>query len=713
MNEQEYGGAAALRRRVAHWVDTVAFDPPGMSPSSILLVRRLSDPLPRRLAADSAAACASPQWERAVRARLGDCHRRALRPALGPVPSSAESILFVDQAELLACLARDLIDGNAAALWWWRAILRALPAGSVEALVAAWQRDARYVPAALRLLSLRREAVAVVQALSPAQAWSVLEQVAREFEIRLPAGDGIIHRPPVEIPADVTTSSKHEEKQVHGPPESTREPVSWLPPPWRGFLAEDMASVSLGRERAALLGVSALLESVPAFVRTSAFARAFSNWYHQPEQRPAQPLPVRSRPASIDIAPDTPSPSQTNPAASSQTANDELTEPLTQRAPLEDDTSLAAFHQPAQLRPPFEATASEHPAPDEIEPPSSPQLAQSAEALPAIPAENEMPACDTPGIAILRESVSTPTAGVKESMTDEPPPATSAIDTQSPHTAAGPVAMLEEEPIATSLGGVLFLINLLRALRMPASLESEFGVGSINAWELLELLARALLGPRSSALAADPIWKVLAALAGRETGMPFAAGFQPQACYCLPSSWIPSEEECSGSALAVRLRASRVQLWHPRGFMIADCQCDPQSSPRTIEQEVRAAAGDWQGAQWIRFDRGKKFTARGLAGCAPLGVALPPDLRRFLAFLLPCLRWRLLLALGLRDGRALAQTLFSVRGELYVTRTHVDLMMNLNEARASVRMAGLDADPGWAPDLGRVVKFNFVQGSIS
>jgi hypothetical protein len=48
------------------------------------------------------------------------------------------------------------------------------------------------------------------------------------------------------------------------------------------------------------------------------------------------------------------------------------------------------------------------------------------------------------------------------------------------------------------------------------------------------------------------------------------------------------------------------------------------------------------------------------------------------------------------------------RGRLYATRTHVDLTMSLNQATAPVRMAGLDANPGWVPALGRVINFSFV-----
>src|SRR5262245_12010206 len=124
--------SGALSRRVAHLINTVTFDPPGMSPSAILLVRRLTDPLPRRLASDLEAVRANSEWESAARIRLSEFHRRAGRPIRGFVSGAADAVVFSDQSEMLACLARDIVSGDAAMFWWWRTILRGLPAGMIE-----------------------------------------------------------------------------------------------------------------------------------------------------------------------------------------------------------------------------------------------------------------------------------------------------------------------------------------------------------------------------------------------------------------------------------------------------------------------------------------------------------------------------------------------------------------------------------------------------
>jgi hypothetical protein len=43
-------------------------------------------------------------------------------------------------------------------------------------------------------------------------------------------------------------------------------------------------------------------------------------------------------------------------------------------------------------------------------------------------------------------------------------------------------------------------------------------------------------------------------------------------------------------------------------------------------------------------------------------------------------------------------------------RTHVDVEIDIEAIDLSARVAGLDRDPGWVPELGRVVTFHFGSG---
>ena len=44
------------------------------------------------------------------------------------------------------------------------------------------------------------------------------------------------------------------------------------------------------------------------------------------------------------------------------------------------------------------------------------------------------------------------------------------------------------------------------------------------------------------------------------------------------------------------------------------------------------------------------------------------------------------------------------------SRTHVDVVMNLEAIDLAARISGLDQDPGWVPELGRIVLFHFEGG---
>jgi hypothetical protein len=88
-----------------------------------------------------------------------------------------------------------------------------------------------------------------------------------------------------------------------------------------------------------------------------------------------------------------------------------------------------------------------------------------------------------------------------------------------------------------------------------------------------------------------------------------------------------------------------------------------------------------------------------------------PELQRFLDLVVPVIRARVLAALRAAGGdpdEGLETLLIRRLGTVEATRTHVDVRMELDQATLPVRLAGLDATPGWVPELARVVTFYFV-----
>lgn len=143
---------AAWRRQMASALGYADLAPRGLPPHAVLIVRRLPDPLPGLLL-KGVAWRAGDRWGDAARAELERLWRRALRPALSPVPADAEAVWFADMAEYLACLTLDFYHGVAQLRWWWQLRLQAPRLRQAAApLTAVWQDEARWLPAALAFL---------------------------------------------------------------------------------------------------------------------------------------------------------------------------------------------------------------------------------------------------------------------------------------------------------------------------------------------------------------------------------------------------------------------------------------------------------------------------------------------------------------------------------------------------------------------------------
>jgi hypothetical protein len=691
----------ALRLRVGHVMDCASLEPPGLPPSAILLVRHLADPQPRAFLPHLDAIRPGRAWERAAQSTLEDFHQRAERPALGFVPNSCESVLFADPGEMLACLAYDLLHGNSSASWWWQLISRTLCPGSLEGWVAAWRQQPRYVPAALRILSERRAAVELVASLSSAAASSLFSEVVREFGLDLALTPSLLMAD-ANLPQAQAADSEPHELASHPPLPAIGEATQAIAPPWSSLLPASLVPPTLGITQSALLGVSLTLQYVPDATRSHRFSRQFNEWCCSDHRRSLK---------------------QTNSAADGQTTH--------------ETGSQVEMHAP------FEVTSEAYQEPDPARDFKAPPIAEDgltrSTGQTEMPSAAVVPSSEVPeGRVRLQDnprefsgnmvedaissqhtslteapSASAPVEGVQPKHLVSPRIADRAIATGSDQSSeisseATSAPVLREislviEPIPTELGGVLFLVNLMRALRLPECLETEFAVEAINGWTLLELLARCLLGPGQQALIDDPLWTVLAELSERR--VPIGDGFAGQKRYRIPATWISQLGIDEPADIGVRLRGSRLQLWHPSGFLLLDSTTDSSPACERIEAECRSI----EEVRLRSLTHWRRVNRRTDGGCCALGMKLKADLQRFLAFLFPYVRYRLGVALGAVPNRPIdfAAQLLLRRGSLYVTATHVDLIMGMAQATGPVRLSGLDADPGWIPELGRVVKFSF------
>jgi hypothetical protein len=609
------------RLRLSHLLSSVALHPTAMSPSALLIVRSMSDPLPGRIARQFAAApVASNEWESAAQSQLDVLYRRAARPALGPVPLSAEAVLFADYAELLVCLALSW-NVSMASAWWWKFVLRtSVPRPS--AWVDVWAEHPQYVPSALRQLHGQGQAILVVEQMTPVRAWRLLLAVAEAFGLPVSAlVSGSLRPIPVAAAPEspVTKWSGSSPGAAVSTHQDETSPKVDHPSPWEPLASASTIPIAFGVERHALLGLSLLLATTPHISSSAVFALELRSWLAAER--------AKENPATSDVQP---SVSSVPPIQ---------VQPLSVEA-LEHKKDFAAPSSAENDR--FETTIS----------PQAPF------------AENRV-------VSSLPDAVAPRDVPTSEIVT----------------TTKAQAELHLENGSRTSLGGVFYLIQLL--LRSDL-LFFDIGFGG---WALLDLLARCLLYQRWAEVSEDPVWEALALLDGREPGTDPGAAFEPQALYEAPESWLRDLEPCRRY---VRFRSGHVELWHPEGFLTLDAL---QESPEWL-------AGDPSPAP---LGRAQRRAWRQNAAVCVAGLNISPPLRRFLHFILPYARWRLRRALG----EANLVEVLSRKGMLYVTHSHVDLAMTMDQISLPARLAGLDADPGWVPLLGRVIRFHFVDNQFS
>jgi hypothetical protein len=651
---------AATRLRVQRLLAAAPLEPDGLPPAAVLVVRSLRDPLPGRLHARRASLRAPPEWERAVRGALADRLRGAARPVRGTVTEGAGAVLFADQAELLAAFARDAAAGAAARRWWWAALLRGLPGGDIARLVALCVREARYVPAALAHLSAWGEAERVLAALPADGATRILAATARAWEV--PALLAAFAGAPLPRPPPAGLASRGSS------PEPAPPALADDPPPWETLVSPDLAPPSLGAERRALLGIGLALHRAPLVVRGAGFAAAFARWRGAAAAPTARPGPAAAE-----------APPPARPAAP---------------GPLDNPPGGTG----ARLRP-ASRTA------DPLRPSASDAGAAGANAVApgaASQAGAGRDSDDRVDAPVSRTPWPSPTDPPKRADASEPDGAIASATGPGEAESGAPrpaspdgrqlwlPASIEPEQARSNLCGAFYLVNVVRALGFFGVLETHFRLPpTVGGWGWIELLARRLLGPASAALAGDPVWRVLARLDGREDDEPAGAGFALPEVRALPDAW--------------------ERLLVGGGDHAPEIPPDPPFS----KGGTRVAAARREGGSGADlkspFEKGgfrgipsRTPTHRG--GEAPAGS----DLHRFLDLVVPFVRLRLEATLRVAGtDEPLETALFRRAGLVQTTRSHADVRMGLDQVTLPVRLAGLDASPGWVPELGRVVTFHF------
>jgi hypothetical protein len=272
--------------------------------------------------------------------------------------------------------------------------------------------------------------------------------------------------------------------------------------------------------------------------------------------------------------------------------------------------------------------------------------------------------------------------------------------------------------VITQLAGAFYLVNLMQRLDMPASIEAHWPwLSQVGSWGLLELFARALLteeeGPKG-----DPLWGVLAQLEGRQPGIlpgmessdlaeigsqasretPSIANEPPS--FRLPPRWQKGMAPSPGRPFHWNSDGQSLVAWSTDGYVLLDVAATGQAA----EPRLRRLLSKYQPRPTLKRQSRNEVP---LVACnRGLLADLEPMVAWWLARAVPFIRYRLCSDLNV-SANDLTSTLFQHRGRLYVSPTHLDVVLELDEISVPVRLAGLDVNPGWLATFGRVVAFYF------
>lgn len=668
--------ADTLAPRLRAALATLDLHPPGLPAQAIICLRHLRAPLPADILRGGAHDGARlRQWEAATADALQRMIKEAARPARAFVPAAAECVVFADRAELLSCLAADWCAGRAQTRWWWQGLFPRRDLTGAQ--VGLWLRELAYVPGALAHLARRGDGVRFARSLNAHEARALLDGLITHFAL----GDL----------SSVTTTMATTQSVPPAAHEADNAATTAhaRPAPWQPFVPE-LRGEQLTAPQECLLGVGLMLQRAPSVLRSAAFARAVLRWLDEQTAPWRESAGARAPHGALSLPP---SPTDTPPAAGRALSENE-------RADADARLRAAPTSHPPTTQSLVRHEREDAAPHDALSAAGGIETATDTTATDARASLHDQETVPSPRLGAGDERESPTRAVDQTEATQQAVEATLGTDamagdaeiTQTPTTfenLSASVVPLEAE-IETGCGGVFFLLNLALFLELYGDFSRPLAPClPLVVWDFVALLGERMLGAE---VRADPVWALLAQLAGRTAGDEPGADFEPPDEWRVPTAWLAGMPK--GEAWRWTAARGRLQVAHPAGFLVLDLPRDEHKpAPQQLATELRAYADIHAGAlvrvARVRQPRGRTPRARLLARMTAYACA------------------RLRYALGRASARRVGRQLCALPARVAVTTTHVDVFMSLRALPVAVRLAGLDRDPGWIPAAGRFVAFHF------
>lgn len=636
----------AIGQDVARMLGNADLHPGSLGHAEVLLVRGLAGG--DALVLTPAALHADREWANGLRARLEDIAAHAARPIDGLVDGDPVALRFGDFAEMLACFALAVARGEAWRQWWWRSWLRA---GALPGVAAG-------MPPALiwRALAAERP-TAVAGSLTQLLAWrrfmdtaSLWEALGAEAVLRL------IAQATPEVARWLPLSSSAIGRQTGARSGGTEEAQTAHPQARRATVGSVSRSAN----------ASSTLIAIPAGLRAD-LAAVWDGTRPDSELRPLALLAGLAAMAPARLA------DAALPALISLTTIDRA--PGDDRGGRSSHGSAAGGHQVAVLA---DAVLGEGPANNGGGQGAGEPMAQ------ARGADRQGAAPSQPGDAldVDRGAVGDP---------DSPP---------ARKSGAGGAGRADIDINASGVASGVGSDGRPQRAPAAASALAEEVTGPGNAGRVghdapaqSATSARQTIGVTEAAPVRAGALHVETSLAGvfylinLPEGGPEGGHVPPPASSRWAILEVLARDLCAQAGIA---NAATDPVWRALAWLDGRDDLDTPPAPppnrphrpsRSLEMATPAAPGAvvevlgpaWQ--PWLPLLRDHAITA--------LSHTLPGE-----------------------PGDAI-RTVLSAVGQIHLTRTHVDVYMSLQAIAMPLRVAGLDRDPGWRADYGRVVQFHF------
>lgn len=670
------------RLRLERALDAVDWTPRGLPAGALLLVRRLV-----------ATRGARTTLARTVTQALHEHSRNARRPWLDERAADAEAVWF-DRGELAACLARDALRGRVSQRWWWPSVLDGRDPDQ-------WLREqvldhGERVVSLLAMLCGRGDAVAWLRRLPDHDAVRGLEALVRDYAV--PSVEHSTRRPHLpdlddrnigvapgmresSITAAASTTNASTNAAAHSARASDSTFASSRAVARLLAAAPELLTARLRSPAQRLLAHARMAMHDPNWLRSQAFVGTLHRWIDSQAA-------IDDEPAGADrIEPATGTIRHTGSSASSPTRIADSSELL---ASGPSDKRQATAQDQKQPRPSFDVSS--QPLITATEP--------SRSATPA-PVDTRVIAKDRNAQTRIEPDAADHTANTDTAQTENlyspiidpaAEPATELDKSPAPLSSDAVGDDYTARSIVTDFGGLLYLLNVALALDLYGDFSSPRTPGiPLSPWDWLAMIGRAWFG---ASFRSDPLDLVLAQLAGRDANQRPGIDFDPGRDWSMPDAWLRPWGEID--RLSHQVDANRLRIWHPQGFVVFDQPRDRDLPPATQAAALCATREHLRGATLQRITR------------LPLRARSRQPAQAWLDRLLPYLRVRIALALGMDAHDAdLPAQVCRHPARMQCDLTHVDVQLSLATLPLSLRIAGLDRDPGWIPAAGRSIRFHF------